>query len=118
MSTDDSAAWWRSCWTPFTDPNFFRRPRSLTSGYHDSQYGDIAQQILIPGLTKALAIQPLSTALTGVAVVAAGLHLCTNFIFWPFLCALAAVCSIVCFVIEIVSRREQRYGRTMSGWEG
>lgn len=76
---------------------------SHCSGYEDSQYGDIAQQILIPGLTKALAIQPLSTALSGVGVVAMGLHLCTNFVLWPLLCALAGVASILAFVFEIVS---------------
>lgn len=71
-------------------------------GYQDPQYAPVATALLVPGLSKALAMQPLSTALTGLAVGAVGLHLCSNWIVWPFLCALAAVASILAFVFEIV----------------
>lgn len=71
-------------------------------GYQDSQYGQIANRLLIQWMAKALALQPLSTALSGLSVAVCVLHLCTNTILWPFLCALAAAVSILTFVFEII----------------
>lgn len=99
-------------------------------GYQDSQYASVAKMLLIPGLSKAvslqkphagsceinrlclisirllfpkqLAMQPLSAVLTGLAIAAAGLHLCINFVLWPLLCSLAAAASILAFVFEII----------------
>ncbi|CAO1630716.1 unnamed protein product [Parajaminaea phylloscopi] len=75
--------------------------QNASLGYEDSQYAPVARMLLMPGLSKALVMQPIATGLSGLAVAATGLHLCSNAIVWPFLCALAAVGSILAFVFEI-----------------
>lgn len=71
-------------------------------GYEDSQYGTIADYLLIHSLSRGLVIQPISTAFAGIAIFSSALHLFTNIIVWPFVGALAGIFAILAFVFEIV----------------
>lgn len=73
-----------------------------TLGYEDTQYGPIADYLLIHSLSKALVVQPISCAFAAIAAASGVLHICTNFIVWPFIGALAGILAILTFVFEII----------------
>ncbi|PWN18832.1 hypothetical protein BCV69DRAFT_64254 [Microstroma glucosiphilum] len=91
------------------------QPVSL--GYEGTQFGAIAQYLLIAPVAKALVVQPIACGFAGLATVACVLHLCTNFLLWPFIAFLAGALGVLAFVFEIILFTTARVRLNTSGVE-